>query len=104
MTRLWIVATSFVLAACTPIDWTKPGANPEQVAADSQQCGQEAYRQASYLYPGYTAFGPTAFGRHFVSRPAGAFFDPYSDRRLEETRIANFCMRAKGYDLAPVSK
>jgi hypothetical protein len=34
----------------------------------------------------------------------GPFFDPYYDRTMEEQRLANFCMRAKGYELAPVPK
>ena len=90
------------------MEWTKPDATPEQLAADTQQCEQAASREVYYRYPGYTAFGPwvrrDAVGRPFVFQPAGTFYDPYSDRYLDQSRFTNFCMRAKGYEFGPVTK
>jgi hypothetical protein len=31
-----------------------------------------------------------------------AFGGPFGDTFIEESRLTHFCMRAKGYDLAPV--
>ena len=98
-----------LVAACTPMAWVKPDATPAQFAADSQECEQEAWREARWNYMGYhAAFTPwmyrDAFGRPFAGRPFGPFYDPFGDRYMEETRLANFCMRAKGYELAPVQK
>ena len=83
MGRMWIAATA--------------------LAADTQQCGQAAWREANYYSMGYRPFGPwlyrDPFGRPFF-HPVGPFYD----RTLEEQRLADFCMRAKGYELAPVPK
>ena len=86
------------------MEWAKPDATPEQLAVDTQQCEQEAWRQVNYTYAGYTAFGPWLFRGDPLNHPVGPFFDPYYDRTMEQQRLANFCMRAKGYDLAPVTK
>jgi hypothetical protein len=29
-------------------------------------------------------------------------FGPFGDAYIEESRLAHFCMRAKGYELAPI--
>jgi hypothetical protein len=108
--RGFCIAVVLALAtACTPMQWVKPDATPAQFAADSQQCEQEAWREAHWNYMGYhPAFTPwmyrDGFGRPFAGRPFGPFYDPFSDRYMEEARLANFCMRAKGYELAPVQK
>jgi hypothetical protein len=95
-------------SACAPMEWVKPDATPEQVAADAQQCEQEAWREAQSAYMGYGPFTPwmyrNGFGSPFAGRPFGPFYDPLGDRYMEESRLANFCMRAKGYELAPVRK
>jgi hypothetical protein len=104
------IAVLLVLtSACASLEWAKPGAGPEQLAADSQQCEMHAWREAQWNYMGYhPAFTPwmyrDGFGRPFAGRPFGPFYDRFGDRYMEETRLANFCMRAKGYELAPVPK
>jgi hypothetical protein len=108
--KSFCIAVALVLATgCTPMEWTKPDSNPEQLASDAQQCEMEAWREARWSYMGYYgAFGPwmyrDAFGRPFAGRPFGPFYDPLSDRYMEEQRLANFCMRTKGYELAPAQK
>lgn len=109
MRRSSLAATLLLATACTPMDWVKPDATPGQREADARQCQEEAWREASSSYMGlYRPFGPwmyrDAFGRPLVSYPYGPFADPFGDRYTEEQRLANFCMRAKGYELAPVAK
>jgi hypothetical protein len=94
---------------CAPMEWTKPDTSPEQFTADSQQCEMAAWREARWGYmDNYGAFGPwmyrDAFGRPFAGRPFGPFYDPLGERYMEEQRLANFCMRAKGYELAPANR
>lgn len=90
------------------MEWARPDATPEQTAADVQHCEQEAWREAQLAYLGYGAFTPwmyrDGYGSPFVGRPFGPFYDPLSDRSMEEARLANFCMRAKGYELAPAER
>ncbi|HET7363175.1 MAG TPA: hypothetical protein VFJ70_06315 [Burkholderiales bacterium] len=89
------------------MEWVRPDATPQQRAMDQQHCEQAAWQEANYYYLGYGPFGPwmyrDAAGRFFY-HPVGPFYDPFYDRTLEEQRLANFCMRAKGYELAPVSR
>jgi len=101
----WIAALAFFIAGCAPMQWVKPDATPEQLAADMQQCEQAAWQEASYRFLGYRPFGPWLYrGDPFFYHPVGPFFDPYYDRTLEEQRLANFCMRAKGYELEPLKR
>jgi len=95
-------------AGCASMEWVKPDATPEQVAADAEMCEQEAWRETRWNYMTYGAFTPwmyrDGFGHPFVGPPFGPFYDPLGDRYMEQSRLANFCMRAKGYELAPAGK
>jgi hypothetical protein len=99
---------ALALGGCTPLQWVRDGAVPatEVVEKDSADCRQAAWREAQYRYWGYgPSFGPIygrdPFGRRLVTSPYGwgyPFFDPF----FEESRLADFCMRSKGYQLVPV--
>jgi hypothetical protein len=97
-------------AACAPLDWTRSDATSEQREADMSACRAQAWRETSWTSLGFRGgMGPLAFsdpfGRRYLGWPYySPFADPYGDRFLEESRLANFCMRAKGYELAPVTK
>ena len=104
MRRVWIAALVLAAAGCAPMKWIKPDATPEQLAADTQQCEQAAWSEANYYYMGYRPFGPWLYRGGPFFHPVGPFYDLYYDRTMEEQRLANFCMRAKGYELAPVAK
>ncbi|HEX9433371.1 MAG TPA: hypothetical protein VF936_11365, partial [Burkholderiales bacterium] len=58
--------------------------------------------------PSSRGYGPWPYrdplGRRFIGYPYGAFGDPFGDRDMEEQRLLNFCMRAKGYELVPAPK
>jgi len=101
------------LAGCTPMQWTRDGAVPptEALEQDSASCRQQAWREAQYRAWAYGPYwGPAfmrrdAFGRTFTAWPYGhAPYPFYADPAFEEARLADFCMRAKGYELVPVEK
>ena len=108
MTHVLLAAFLLVIAACTPMEWVRSDVTPAEAEADARLCEEQAWREASWRYSGhYGAFGPwayrDAFGRRIVGWP-GYFGDPFGDRFMEEQRLTNFCMRAKGYELAPAEK
>ena len=96
------------LAACTPLQWVRPDTGAQQLNGDLAQCQQEAWREARWRTWLYRPLGPTTFrdihGRHFLAWPYSPFGDPFGDRFMEESRLAHFCMRAKGYQLVPVEQ
>ena len=107
MIRNSIALAVLLLAACAPMQWVKPDASAEQLEQDLKMCQDEAWREATWRSAHYVnAIGPMVYqdsvGRRFLVWPYGPFADPWGDRFMEESRLANFCMRAKGYELAPV--
>lgn len=88
------------------MQWVKPQASLEQLNQDRAQCQQEAWREARWRSFLYRPLGPTLlhdrFGRRFLGWPYSPLGDPFGDDFMEEARLADFCMRAKGYELAPV--
>lgn len=107
--HLPVLAALVLLGACTPMQWVRDDATtPAQLDADAAHCQQEAWREARLRA---WAWGPPlpilmrdAAGRPFVSRHYSPFHDPFGDPFFEESRLAQFCMRAKGYRLEPVEK
>jgi len=101
-----IACAALAAAACTPMQWVKPEATPEQLDQDAAQCQQEAWREARFRTWLYRPVGPAmlqdAQGRRFFVWPASPFGDPFSDQLMEEARLASFCMRSKGYELVPL--
>jgi hypothetical protein len=103
--RRLLLACLYVLAGCTPMQWVRQDITPAELSQDLAQCRQDAWREAQWRSFMYRPFGPThivdRFGRpHFLSySPLGG---PFNDSFIEESRLAHFCMRAKGYELVPV--
>ncbi|HZQ74285.1 MAG TPA: hypothetical protein VFB08_15310 [Burkholderiales bacterium] len=101
-------ALALLTAACTPMAWVKPDATPQELAQDSAYCQQEAWREARLRSWSYRPMGPLvahdAAGRPFIVSPGGPFYDPFGDPMMEEGRLAQFCMRARGYELVPADK
>lgn len=95
-------------AACTPLQWVRQDAGPAQLEQDMAQCQQEAWREASWRSWLYRPLGPSvvrdAHGRRLLIWPYSSLNDPFGERFFEESRLAHFCMRAKGYELVPADK
>lgn len=109
MPRLRFLPLVLLLAAgCAPLQWVKQDADPAQLEEDLAQCQQQAWREASWRAWLYRPLGPVVIqdlqGRRFLVWPHSAFGDPFGDRFFEESRLAHFCMRAKGYELVPADK
>ena len=94
-------------AACTPMQWVRHDTPPEQLGQDLAYCRQEAWREAQWrgalflnrTYGATTVVDP--HGRPIVV-PFSPFGYPFGDSYIEESRLANFCMRVKGYELVPL--
>jgi hypothetical protein len=104
MRRLLLVGV-LLLAGCTPMQWVRQDTSPAQLSEDLARCRQDAWREAQWHAFMYRPFGPTyvvdRFGRpHLLSY--SPFGGPLGDTFIEESRLAHFCMRAKGYDLVPL--
>jgi hypothetical protein len=103
--RRMILTLALLAAGCTPMQWVRQGAGPEELNHDLAHCRQEAWREAQWRSFLYRPFGSTSmvdrFGRRhvFFYSPFG---DPFGDSYIEESRLAHFCMRAKGYELVPI--
>lgn len=103
-------AVLLLVGGCASVEWTKPGVTAEQFAADRRQCQQDAWQEANWLvldrtysYGGRWVY-PDPLGRPLIGYPYAPFGDPFGERYLQETRLADFCMRAKGYELTQVEK
>jgi hypothetical protein len=99
------VSTAALLCACTPMQWVKDDVTPEQLEQDSITCQQDAWREARSRAWYFSSLGPMPFrdpfGRRAFGSPFAPYGDPFGDPYLEEGRLAQFCMRNKGYQLVP---
>lgn len=97
-----------LFAGCTPLHWVRSDATPEQLEQDLARCQQQAWREASWRSWYYRPLAPAMVqdlhGRRYLLWPYSPLSDPLGDRFFEETRLAHFCMRAKGYELVPADK
>ena len=109
MKRFPALLVLLAASACAPMQWTKSDAAPGELEADMRACRDQAWREAGWAPAWYGPIGPLAyydtFGRRMYPYPYyGPFADPYGSRFIEESRLTDFCMRAKGYQLEPVTK
>jgi hypothetical protein len=102
-----LVALAF--GGCTPLQWVRDGAvpEPEVVEKDASTCRQQAWQEAQYRsWAYYRPYAPIVgrdpLGRRVVTWPYGPWPYPFADPFFEEARLADFCMRAKGYQLVPI--
>lgn len=102
-----ILSATIGLAACTPMQWVKPGADALRLGEDTAKCQQQARQEAWLGGWGFQPMMPMvvgdARGRRFVFWQRD-YFDPFGDRFMEEHRLTNACLRANGYELVPVPK
>lgn len=110
MSRLRVAMAGVLVAAggaaCTPMQWVKADATEADIRADAAACQQAAWREAWMHSWYYRPISPyimrDATGRPFYVWPHASFYDPFGDRLMEESRLAQFCMQSKGYRLVPV--
>ena len=101
-----LLLAGWLLAGCTPMQWVKQDASPGQLQADLGECRQEAWQEARarilFYHPMAPALVHDSLGRRFLVYPYGPFADPFGHQFMEEGRLADFCMRAKGWTLREV--
>ncbi|SRR5260221_10131346 len=101
------ILAAALAAACTPMQWVKQDATPEQLREDSIQCQQDAWLEARmrswYYRPLAPMFIRDSLGNRLLAWPYGGY-DPLGDPYMEEVRLTQFCMRNKGYALQAVEK
>ena len=95
-----LLLSLFVLAACDqPMQWERPGADAQARARDLDECRAAASDESNRNY--YPASGaPADSWRWPTSWPQRA----ESQRFYAETNLTRFCMRNKGWELAPASR
>jgi hypothetical protein len=94
-----------LLAACTPMQWSKQDTAFEQVLNDELECQTLARNEASRTYwSSQRMQGPIVTGPSVVLYSSGAYVDPFANQMLEESRLRHFCMEAKGYKLVPAKQ
>lgn len=100
-----LVTGALLLVACTPVAFQKPGVTVEQAQADSDECRVLADREAMRAprwpwasFPRSHAYGPHAFDPFWPRKFSSLSFE----RMRAERDLADFCMRARGYELRPV--
>jgi hypothetical protein len=98
-----LAAAAVLLSACAPMQWVHDRATPDQFARDQDECRHAAWREASARYWFHRPMGPVIAPGHVLWNH-GAMIDPYGHQMLEENRLAQFCMEAKGYRLEPAPK
>jgi hypothetical protein len=102
-----IAAALLTLGACTRMQWVKAEATPEQFKQDLAQCDEHAWREAQHRAWAYRPLTPMMLGhpyRRGLFSPFSPFAEPFGDPSFEESRLAHFCMRAKGYELRPAER
>jgi hypothetical protein len=88
MSRPFLSLVLALLAcACSTSQWVQEGVTAEGADRDLIDCQRWAGREATLRAEGF--YGPTP--------PV-----PHGYRVLDEARLADFCMRAKGYERASV--
>jgi hypothetical protein len=95
-----IAAAAVLVSACTPMQWVHDKATPDQFSRDQEECKQAAWREASARYWFHQPMAPVIAPGGVVWN-TGSLVDPYGRQMVEEHRLAQFCMEAKGYRLEP---
>lgn len=99
-----------LLTGCAaPTVWTRAGAGEEAMNADFVECRRASRLEAHRQFGPTSAFGltgPPAVSGRRAEDPARLEAARYrqrldDDRLHAETRLANACMRDKGYERAP---
>jgi len=87
---------ALALGACTTSEWVRTGVTAEQAERDEIECQRWAWREASLRAEGFYGppYGP--FARRFGPPRTGPGY-----RTVDEAFLADYCMRARGYQQEP---
>lgn len=106
---LSVFAVMLALAACAqPTRWDKEAVSAEATAADAAHCQEQARAEAIRAvgaYPlGYPFYGPGPYfhGSRLWRYDYGGRLQ--YDRTVAENRLADFCMRNKGYERVAIEE
>jgi hypothetical protein len=92
-----------LLGACTPWRWEHPQLGLASLDSDIQECDTLAWRESLRYGHG---FGAADFPGYYRGRDgrlySRAFSGPRHNPFFEEMRLREYCMRSKGYRMAPV--
>jgi hypothetical protein len=107
MTRAILLGVALLAAGCTPMQWVRDDGSTANVDRELADCQREAWSEARYRAWLYRPWAPMYLYDPFYRRHVGwphhpFFYDPFADQLMEESRLANFCMRAKGFRLQEV--
>lgn len=84
--------TLLAVVGCTPMAYQKAGVTAMQATADEHECRSLAAREVPPM-------GMWIHRRPFGSARHRYFGDPLLDRMQAESSLADFCMRARGYEM-----
>lgn len=104
MGRMIAILACLGLAGCiTPMAWSKSGFSAIEADRDEADCRAAAWREADYqrhMSYALVPYGPFVPQRG-LAHPHGPWggHDPFA-----ESRLRDFCMRAKGYQRVPVER
>jgi len=96
------IVFALVLCGCAAQPWVRQDASVAQADKDTVGCQRQAANEASLRAGGF--YGPSYYGPFYSRRAmshADRGWDPYGNRQLDEARLTDLCMRAKGYQRAP---
>lgn len=106
---LVMLGSAGLLSACgPPMAWQKPGVTLAEAQADSRDCANlardQAFRESFFggpYYGGYYGRWPSRLGPY--PSPYGHYrHDPFMYRQQRESELQTFCLRSRGYHLAPI--
>lgn len=107
--RAWACAIGcLLLAGCgTPVTWGRAGAGDETMRADLAECRAVARLETFRRYAwdsGFPTVEPRRWG--YSSRPDWFLWHQRTeaDRAFHERRLADLCMRNKGYERVPAAE
>jgi hypothetical protein len=92
------------LCACADPPWTRPNFSPAQAEQDALACQEQAEQEASLRPAGVQGSLPSfqPYGRtRWIAAPGPLFDVDPMPRLLEQIRLEEQCMRAKGYERQP---
>ncbi|HEX6958928.1 MAG TPA: hypothetical protein VF194_13160 [Ferrovibrio sp.] len=97
------------LVGCGPaMEWTKPNMSLAELQADRAECASlardQAFRDSFYSQPFFvpwSRYGDPWWPRSYYGGPFG---DPMMYRAQRENELQSFCLRSRGYHLAPVQQ